>query len=79
MTRLIRTEFQEVSNTERYETNVPRFVWLDITEVVRDGLSAMVKGRAITVPGVIYKTATWVGGVTPRWAKRLASSFIPRD
>jgi short-subunit dehydrogenase len=76
---LIRTEFQAVSNTERYERSIPSFVWLDVGDVVREALAATVKGRAISVPGAIYKTSTWVGGVTPRWAKRLASNFIPRD
>jgi uncharacterized protein len=76
---LIRTEFQDVSNTERYERSIPNIAWLDLGEVVRDALTGMAKGRAVVVPGVIYKTAAWVGGVTPRWARRLASGYIPRE
>jgi len=76
---LIRTDFQEISNTENYQTEFPGFVWCEVDDVVRDGLAATAKGRAVVVPGALYKATTWVGGVTPRWAKRLASGIIPRN
>ncbi|MGH9270718.1 MAG: SDR family NAD(P)-dependent oxidoreductase, partial [Ilumatobacteraceae bacterium] len=76
---LIRTEFQDVSNTEHYQSSFPGFVWCDVADVVRDALAATAKGRAVIVPGALYKTVTWLGGVTPRWAKRVASGVIPRE
>ncbi len=76
---LIRTEFQDVSNTEHYQSSFPGFVWCEVDDVVRDALAATAKGRAVIVPGALYKTVAWVGGVTPRWAKRVASGIIPRD
>jgi uncharacterized protein len=75
---LIRTEFQDVSNTEHYQSSFPGFVWCDVTDVGRDALAAAAKGRAVIVPGALYKTVTWIGGVTPRWAKRVASGMLPR-
>lgn len=75
---LIRTEFQDVSNTEHYQSSFPGFVWCDVADVGRDALAATAKGRAVIVPGALYKTVTWIGGVTPRWAKRVASGVIPR-
>ena len=75
---LIRTEFQTVSSTAEYQTEFPGFVWLDLTEVVTSGLDATVKGRALVVPGAVYKSASWVGGVTPRWIKRVTSGMVLR-
>ncbi|MET0324619.1 MAG: SDR family NAD(P)-dependent oxidoreductase, partial [Ilumatobacteraceae bacterium] len=75
---LIRTEFQTVSNTENYQTAFPDFVWLDLAEVVTIALDAAVKGRAVVVPGALYKGLGWAGGVTPRWIKRAASGMVQR-
>ncbi|MET0457937.1 MAG: SDR family NAD(P)-dependent oxidoreductase [Ilumatobacteraceae bacterium] len=75
---LIRTEFQTVSNTENYQTAFPDFVWLDLAEVVTSALDAAVKGRAVVVPGALYKGLGWAGGVTPRWIKRAASGMVQR-
>ena len=75
---LIRTEFQAVSNTAEYQTEFPGFVWLDLAEVVTTALDATVKGRALVVPGAVYKGASWVGAVTPRWIKRVTSGMVQR-
>lgn len=75
---LIRTEFQTVSNTSDYQTEFPGFVWLDLTDVVTTTLDATVKGRALVVPGALYKSASWVGAVTPRWLKRVGSGMVQR-
>jgi len=75
---LIRTEFQSVSNTENYQTDFPDFVWLDLAEVVTSTLEAAVKGRALVVPGALYKGVGWASGITPRWLKRVASGMVQR-
>ena len=61
---LTRTEFQSVSNTEHYSTNYPEFAWLDAEDVARAGLDDVAKGRALSVPGVMYKSMAVATGMT---------------
>jgi short-subunit dehydrogenase len=76
---LTKTEFQSVSNTTGYESRMPGFVWTDVTEVARAGLEAVAKGRAIVVPGPMYKGASWAVNITPRWIRRVASGMVQRE
>ena len=76
---LVKTEFQDVSNMTGYEARLPGFVWIELDEVVRSALDATAKGRAIIVPGAVYKSASWVTGITPRWLKRVGSGMVPRS
>jgi uncharacterized protein len=75
---LVRTEFQSVSNTAHYQTDFPDFLWLDLAEVATAALEAVAKGRALVVPGAIYKSASWAVNVTPRWIRRVASGRVQR-
>lgn len=75
---LTRTEFQSVSSTEAYATNYPGFAWLSAEEVARDGLDAVAKGRALEIPGVLYKAIAVAAGVTPRGISRRLASFVQR-
>lgn len=71
---LTRTEFQSVSSTEGIVTQYPNFAWLNPTEVARDGLNAVTNGKAMSIPGVIYKGLSAVSGITPRrLARRIAA------
>jgi len=75
---LVRTEFQSVSNTGHYQSEFPELLWLPLTEVATAGLEATAKGRALIVPGALYKSASWAVGLTPRWLRRVASGRIQR-
>lgn len=75
---LTRTEFQQVSGTARFEDQFPDFVWTDPADVADDGLAAVAAGRAIAVPGIIYKGLVAVSGVTPRPVARRLSAIIRR-
>lgn len=75
---LTRTEFQQVSGTTRFENQFPDFVWTDPDAVADDGLAAVAAGRAIAVPGILYKGLVAVSGVTPRPVARRLSSIIRR-
>lgn len=74
---LTRTEFQSVSNkfgTKGFATQYPNFAWLNPTEVARDGLNAVTHGKALSIPGAIYKGLSAVSGITPRGlARRIAA------
>jgi uncharacterized protein len=75
---LVRTEFQSVSNTGHYQTDFPDVLWLPLAEVAAAGLDATARGRAVVVPGALYKSASWAIGVTPRWLRRVASGRVQR-
>jgi uncharacterized protein len=75
---LTRTEFQRVSNTSGYQSSVPELAWTSVEEVAATGLRDVVKGRALSVPGPLYKAITAASAVTPRWLLRVASGMVPR-
>jgi hypothetical protein len=75
---LTRTEFQSVSNTESYQSTYPEFAWLDATAVARAGLDDVAKGKALSVPGALYKGIVAASGVTPRSVLRGISSMVQR-
>jgi short-subunit dehydrogenase len=75
---LTKTEFQRVSNTERYADVFPGFVWTSVDEVARTGLADVVSGKAISVPGWMYRSMVAAVGVTPRGITRWMSGRVQR-
>jgi uncharacterized protein len=75
---LTRTEFQQVSNTESYQTKFPEFAWLSAEEVARDALADVVKGKALSVPGAMYKGLVAASSITPRNLTRILSRIVQR-
>ena len=67
---LTRTEFQSVSNTSDLETNFPGFAWCTPEMVAKVGLADTAKGKAISVPGAIYKGLVVGSALLPRGVKR---------
>ncbi len=76
---LTRTEFQRVSNTQRYEDRYPDFVWTTVDEVAIAGLRAVAAGRATSVPGMFYKSMVLASEITPRAISRRLSGLIQRS
>jgi len=75
---LTKTEFQSVSNTGHYQSSIPGFAWTTVEEVATAALEGVVRGRAVIVPGALYKGVVSVGSVTPRWLKRAMSNVVQR-
>lgn len=75
---LTRTEFQSVSGTETYGASMPDFIYTSVEDVAAAGLADVAKGRALSVPGVVYKAMTSASAVMPRRLLRLASNLVPR-
>lgn len=73
---LTKTEFQSISNTERYETQFPALAWTDVEMVARTGLADVARGRALSVPGVLYKTMVSTSQVTPGFLTRRVSGLL---
>ena len=76
---LTKTEFQSVSNTEKYADEFPGIAWTTPDQVVQEGLAGVIDNHAIVVPGVQYKLMTAAASVTPRWLKRRMSGMIQRN
>lgn len=76
---LTRTEFQSVSSTESYATQYPKFAWLEPIDVARGGLEDVAKGRALSIPGALYKGMVAASGLTPRGLARRLSSLVQRE
>ena len=75
---LTRTEFQAVSSSEAYASAYPSFAWMEAADVAAAGLANVARGRAMTVPGIIYKGLAAATGVTPRGITRRLSSLLQR-
>jgi uncharacterized protein len=75
---LTRTEFQSVSNTMHYTNSYPEFAWLTAVDVARTGLRDVAKGKALSVPGVLYKAMAIASGVTPSGLARRLSGLVQR-
>jgi len=71
---LTRTEFQSVSNTSDYQTQFPEFLWCTAEDVARAGLADVVKGKALSVPGALYKGLVSASSVLPHNFQRWVSS-----
>jgi short-subunit dehydrogenase len=75
---LTRTEFQRVSNSQRYADQFPSIAWTSPERVARSGLDAVVANRAVAVPGLQYQAMSAVSNSMPRWLRRRASSVVQR-
>lgn len=75
---LTRTEFQSVSSSSDYSGQYPSFAWLEPEEVALGGLQDVAKGKALSVPGALYKGMVTAAGVTPRGVARRLSSLVQR-
>jgi short-subunit dehydrogenase len=75
---LTRTEFQSVSNSDEYAGQYPAFVWMEPGEVAKEALADVARGKALSVPGLIYKGLVTASGVTPRVLARRLSALVQR-
>lgn len=63
----VRTEFHDRARIDM--SRLPPYMWLDPDDVVRRALRDLRRGRTVSVPGGVYKTAAWW---LPRLPRRLA-------
>lgn len=76
---LTRTEFISVSNSSGYQDSYPDFAWMTAEQVAACGLRDVARGKALSVPGVLYKAMTAAVGVTPRGLARRLSGVVQRS
>ncbi len=75
---LTRTEFQSVSNSDSYTEQYPSLAWLSASDVAEAGLCDVAKGRALSIPGALYKAMAAASGIAPRGLARRISSLVQR-
>jgi short-subunit dehydrogenase len=59
-----RTEFHQRFDADM--AGIPRFMWLDVETVVREGLADLRRGRAISVPGRRWRVLLALARLVPR-------------
>jgi len=72
----VRTEFQEVAQTGAEIDSIPKFMWLNIANVVSEALAGTAKGKALIVPGTQYKSMLMWVRLVPRVVMRRISGKI---
>ena len=73
-----RTEFSDVSGTNSISSQVPNFAWLEATDVAREGLRAVTRGKALCIPGALYNGVSAFSGASPRALVRRITSLPSR-
>ena len=73
-----RTEFSEVSGTNSISSQVPNFAWLEATDVAREGLRAVMRGKALCIPGALYKGVSAFSNASPRALVRRITALPTR-
>jgi uncharacterized protein len=76
---LTRTEFQSVSGADSYTGDYPGFAWLSANDVADAGLRDVAKGRALSIPGALYKSLVAASGMSPRGLTRRIASLVQRN
>lgn len=72
------TEFQQVSSPDGEFDGVPAVLLTSAEQVARVGLADVIDGKALSVPGVAYKTLVMAGGVAPRGLVRRVAGVVQR-
>ncbi|MEO6122979.1 MAG: SDR family oxidoreductase [Ilumatobacteraceae bacterium] len=75
---LTKTEFQSVSNSDAYASSYPAFAWIPVEDVAGGGLADVAKGKALSIPGALYKGMSIATGITPRTITRYLSRIVQR-
>ena len=60
----VHTEFHARAGLDM--TKIPRFMWLEVDDVVRESLADIANGRVMSVPGMQYKALVTAGRMIPR-------------
>jgi short-subunit dehydrogenase len=59
------TEFHDVTGTREEMRRMPRMMWLSADRVAREGYKAVMKNRAVCIPGAQYKAITTLARLLP--------------
>jgi hypothetical protein len=69
------SEFHDVNNTREMVSQMPKWMWLDADRVAREGYRAVMRGRFVHVPGLVYRTMVFfVRHLPESWVLRATLS-----
>jgi short-subunit dehydrogenase len=72
------SEFHDVTGTRDKMNKMPRILWLEADDVVREAYDAVMKGHSVVVNGGIYRFLVWLNGALPRSLSRRVSTMMGR-
>ena len=73
----VRTEFQDVAEVK--SSVIPKFAWLEVEKVAKQGLDAVSANHAVAVTGGLYRSAIGLNRVLPRAVvRRMAGNVAAR-
>ncbi|NLT30815.1 MAG: SDR family oxidoreductase [Propionibacterium sp.] len=70
----VRTEFHDRAGIDA--SKLPKIVWVEVDDVVREGLAASAAGKVVCVPRIGWKAATVLARLVPRVLIRWASGIL---
>lgn len=70
----VHTEFHARAGMDM--AKMPRFMWLEVDDVVSESLADIARGRVISIPGRQYKALVTAGRLMPRGLVRAAASRV---
>lgn len=71
----VHTEFHEVAGLQEMKKSMPSFIWYDAGTVVREGIEAVERNRAVHVSGRIYR---WIDPLAQSvWTRPILKAFAP--
>jgi len=72
------SEFHDVTGTRQQMSSVPAMLWLNATDVAREGYDAVMRGDSLVVNGRVYRFLIWLIGVVPRTLVMAVSASVGR-
>lgn len=71
----VHTEFHETAGLQEMKEGMPAFLWYDAPTVVREGIDAVERNRAVHVSGRLYR---WVDPIAQSvWTRPILKAFTP--
>jgi len=71
----VATEFMDVAGNPTGQ-QVPGIVEISAARCAREAIAGFLRGKALIVPGLVFKLVLWLGRLTPRFVLRVAYSWI---
>ena len=72
------SEFHDVLGTRDKMNSLPAMLWLNASDVAREGYDAVMRGDSVVVNGRAYRLLIWLIGVVPRSIVKAVSASAGR-
>ena len=65
------TEFHDVNGTRSMVEKLPKFMWMNVQDVVKQGINAVESNKAVKVNGKINRVIAAISSAFPDWMSRM--------